>query len=370
MKKLVTSASALSLTVVPGFASENDWSQLDKEVEALTASLQSDDGPMISGFIRTLFQNSSDIPIVGLDDDGDPTLDLGDLSGFSVPDARIELEGNVGDYSYRIEYDTVGIGGLGLDGLLDAYINFPIGTVNGTMGQFKPPVLRSSLVDRDQLLFVDRTGVGEIFAVRDQGLMVSGDFDALGWWLTIQNGSDDVGDEYFFAGRAAFDFLGEGVGDSAEGAYGGTDEPSATVGVAYFNDGFTEIDGFALDGYLATNVYSFGFELVSLGEAEAAPPPGLSGFGGIPGGLASGAFLVADDSTPFAVVGSYMLTPETWEIAARFQDFDDDADSNKIDVAVNYYIEGHDLKWTVQYSTIDSDAGDADVITLGLLLAF
>ena len=41
MKKLVTSAIALSLTSAVGFANgsgEDDWSVLDREVEALTTS--------------------------------------------------------------------------------------------------------------------------------------------------------------------------------------------------------------------------------------------------------------------------------------------------------------------------------------------
>ena len=68
MKKLVYSAFALSLTTLAGQASESEWSQLDKEVEALSMSLTQDgDGPQLSGRINTIYANSSDIA-VGADD--------------------------------------------------------------------------------------------------------------------------------------------------------------------------------------------------------------------------------------------------------------------------------------------------------------
>lgn len=372
MKKLVYSALALSLTTVSGLASENEWSQLDQEVEALTSSLAQDDGLSFGGWIRTRHDYSDDVevPFASIDNDGDPDVGTNDLSGFSVPDVRLLAMGSRGDYGYFVQYDfqMSPAGGLYGDvdggGLLDAYITFPIGPVTGTVGQFKPPIARSALLTSKDIFFVDKTLTGVAFTGRDQGAMVSGDFDALGWWLSIQNGSDGQGDDYFFAGRVAFDFLGDGIGN-VEGAWGGSDDPSATASASYWDDTSSDDgSGFNLGAAAATSVYSFAGEITNYDDSGYTSTFGRTGKSDDTGGLG--------DTTPWAVEGTYMLTPDTWEVGARYQDFDDDENTDLIEVAVNHYMEGHDLKWTIQYTTSNSDDNDLeiDLITLGLTAGF
>lgn len=372
MKKLFTSAAALSLTAVPGLASENDWSQLDQEVEALTSSLQDQDGLHIGGWIRARWDFSGDLETDLVNIDGDTQTQS--LNGASVPQVRLILDGETGGYGYFVQYELssqreLTDPSLPGDKLLDASIDFPIGeTIRGTVGQFKPPIVRSALLSRKDIFFLDKSTNGIAWSGRDQGVMVEGEFDALGWWLTLMNGSDGAFEDLFISGRVDFDLMGEGVGN-VEGAYGGGDNPSVTAGVSAFSDGFSDDgEGFGADVYASTNIYSFGAELVDYGD---------SGYFSQAAGIATIGLTPVDTglggATPWAISGTYMLTPDTWEVGARYQDLDNDDDERLIEIAVNHYLQGHDLKWQVQYTNFSTDAAgedDADVISGGIVLAF
>ena len=366
MKKLVCSALALSATSAAGLASDSDWSSLDQQIEALTASLAVDNGggPNMFGRLRAYYATSSDV-VGGIDSDGD---DL-DLGGFFVEDARFGVHGQRGDYGYKLQVDFA-------DGmsLLDAYADFPIGEqVQGRFGQFKSELSRSALVSSGKLAFIDRNAVGNLFSMRVPGFQIGGEFDALDWNIDIQNGGDTdagtgfgagAGDDLYFAGKVSFDVLGAGK-DLPEGATGGTDEPSATVAIGFYSDGATEDgDGFIAEFHGGTNVYSFGLDVLSIGD-------GLYAGNGSAEDSLTGIELEAD-TTPISLAGTYMVSPDTWEVALRFQDYDNDNDESKIDLAVNNYLDGHNLKWTLQYSTTDSDDEDheIDLIALQLALVF
>jgi len=378
MKKLVCSALALSLTSAAGYASDDDWSTLDEEVEALTSSLSvQGGGPTLFGRVRILYTFNGDIPGVA-----PPALPgtLNDTGGFTVPDARLGVKGAVGDYEYFVQVNLSALNqGLQptIPALLDAYVDLPVGgSVNSRIGLFKSPVLRSALIDSGTMLFVDRTIPASAWAVpgsvntttvRDAGAELFGEFDKLGWWLAVQNGSDGTGDDLMFSLRGGFDFLGDGIGDGhVNGAYEGPESPSGSAYVAYFDDGnTTDGSGFALEAYLATNVYSAGFDLVAY---DGTVIPASGGFNG--GVLTGGAF--TPDSTPWSVQGSWAITPDVWEVGARYGQADDVLDTQKIDLSVNRYLQGHDLKWTLQYSNIGQDTGgvDQDMIMIQLQAGF
>jgi len=345
MKKLVYSALALSVTSAGALASDTDWSTLDQEIEALTASTALDTtGPNIGGRIRTYYLNQSD-------------ADAGD---FNVTDARLHATGSRGDYSYKLQVDFADN-----PTLLDAYIDFPLGgQVKGRFGQFKAGLSRSGLISSGNIFFVDRNVAGNLWSGRAEGFMLSGEFDQLGWWLSIMDGSDAGGDEYLITGKVDFDLMGDGAAGN-EGAYGGTEAPSATAGVGFWDDGGTDDNsGTILEFHGGTNVYSFGVDLMSLGDALVAT-------NGTTMVMGSGAALAAD-SSPMSIMGTYMLQPDTWELGIRYQNLDNAADETKMDVGVINHLDGHDLKWTIQYSTIasDVDANETDWIAVQLQLTF
>jgi len=357
MKQFLYGALALSLTTVTGQASESEWSQLDKEVEALSMSLTTGgDGPQIGGRISTYYASSGDF-MIGMDD----------LGGFMVPDARVDLSGSVGEYSYRLQWNWGnGMLGDGGAGLLDAYIEIPVGELKATLGQYRPPILSSGLTAGNRLAFVERSELGKIFSARDTGAQLNGTFDAIGWWLAVMNGTaNNTGDELLVAGRVAFDFLGAGAGDT-EGSYGASDDPSGTVAASFFTDGESDGDGFAVEAAISTSVYSISIELAPLGGDNAGELY-------VPGGIGLGPFAsrVEGDSSPLSFAGTYMLQPDVWEFGARFQTVDNAADTTKIDVAVTRFVQGHDLKYQAQFSQSDSDAGfDGSTILLGMMLSF
>ena len=214
-------------------------------------------------------------------------------------------------------------------------------------------------MELEYLFFPGSTANGAAWRNRDTGLMISGDYEQFSWYVTAMNGTDGAGDELFLAGRVEFDVFGEGIGE-VEGAYGAPDSQVGTVGVAIFDDGNSDDgDGQAVDFHMAASQYSFGAEFVAIGDS--AVTDGVAGYGLI-GGL-------SDDSSPFSVQGTYMFEGE-WEVGARFQDLDNDDDSQIIEIGVNRYLDGHDLKYGLHFSTLDSDSGDADLITLLLQLGF
>jgi len=357
MNKFVTSALALTAASGLSFAGpgSEEWAGLDRDIENLASSFAPQGGGFaVDGFLISSYDNSSDIQVGS-----------NDLGGFSVRNARANLQGMVGDYGVFISFDAgsdpLGFGtllnrllpgsssGSGTAALLDAYGTFSIGDqVNGQVGQFRPPFLWSSQLDEDKFVLLNRTVNGAIWAMRDTGVMFNGTFEQIGWWVSAQNGSDSVGDELAFTGRVDFDAMGTGAG-TQEGAYGASDESSLTVGVAFHDDGNLN-DGAAIagDAVFSIGAFSAQAEIVDYDQDY---------FG--------------SEMTPFSVTASYMVSPEEYEIAVRFEDLDDSDDTTVITGGVNRYVAGHDAKWGINYSTTQSDDSnlEVDVISVGLTLS-
>lgn len=376
MNKLVYSAVALTLASAPGLASEKEWSSLDKELESLTSSLSAQNtGPKIGGWILSSWRYSGDIQIGGEDQ-----------NGFQFDTVRVEISGDAGsDYGYKLSFDfaedasavdsngdSVTLGGIA--GLKDAYGTWKIGDiVNGKMGRFKQPFLRSALISDNRLQFLQRTALGELVQ-RDLGLAFSGDYDTVHWWIAAQNGADGQADEYLFTGRVTADLMGSSVG-KVEGAYGAGDETALFVGLQVADEGTLD-DGmfWGVEAALTAGPISVAAEMVDFDDGDS-----VTGFGitdPILGNLSSG--LGTSDvggSTPWDATASYMFT-EMYEAAVRYEDADNSEDTNAFHVAVNRYVQGHDIKWTLQWSNISSDAtannpeGDITQIGVGLGVSF
>lgn len=376
MNKLVYSAVALTLASAPGVASEKEWSSLDKELESLTSSLSAQNtGPKIGGWIHSSWRHSSDIQIGGEDQ-----------SGFQFDTVRVEITGDAGsDYGYKLSFDfadgvsatdtngdSVSLGNIA--GLKDAYATWKIGDiVNGKMGRFKQPFLRSALISDNRLLFLQRTALGELVN-RDLGIAFSGDYDTVHWWIAAQNGSDGQADEYLFTGRVAAELMGSGVG-KVEGAYGAGDETALFVSLQVADEGALD-DGlfWGIEAAMTAGPFSVAAEMVDFDEGDAT-----TGFGVTDPILSNldSALGTSDvgDSTPWDATASYMFT-EMYEAAIRYEDADNDEDTNAFHVAVNRYVQGHDIKWTLQWTSVSSDSttanpeGDITQIGVGLGLSF
>jgi hypothetical protein len=329
MFKLIPLTVALGALSAPSFATE--WANLDAEINTLNASLQAQDagGPKLSGWVRSRFTDVSDA----------------DEQGFEFDSLRIEIQGSAGsDYGYKVSFDMASGEAL----LRDAFATFKLGdVVTGKMGLFKTAFNRDSLTFDAKLLFLDRSNIGGngLWNTRTLGLQFYGQYETLGWNVSAQNGDDALNDEYKFALRVHADLMGKQ--SSNEGAYGAAEGTNLMVAAAWMDDGGID-DGDALlaEVSLTMNNFAFAAEVVDLGAG-------------------------VDDGTPYDVLASYLFMPQ-WEGAIRYEDRDDAANTTDISVAVNYYVAGHGIKWTVQYDTFDSDGASAepDALSLGLAVSF
>lgn len=362
MNKFVLGALALTAASTPSLAGEADWLTHDRDIESLASSLTQNSGGStvaVTGFLRSSYAFSSDVTVA-------PTGN--DLGGFSIDDARLIVTGSIGKYGVVLEMDGSNdpdfvttpagfgtftgaygaTGSVGAVGVLDAYATFAItDQIKGQIGNFRPAFLASSLRNEDGLLFQDRSFLGQLFAFRDQGVQFSGSFEMLNFALAVQNGTDGAGDELAISGRASFTVMGAAPGKT-EGALGQGDDTSFTVGVGYYNDGQLD-DGtaIAVDGQFGMGQLSAGFEFVDL-DVDLG------------------------DATPFNAQVGFMVVPDEWEVAARYEDFDSATDTTAITVGVNWYHNGHAAKWHLNYITVTDDvsANELDVVQVGVTAAF
>jgi len=347
MNKFVFGALAFSAGTLC-FANESEeWPTLDREIESLASSLsQGGGGVGVSGFVKSSYASSSDVTVGG-----------NDLGGFSMDNIRVNFDGAVGAFNVHVAAEGASDFGFGTFGnfgtaagvgIIDAWTSFNItDQISATMGTFRPPFLGDALRDEDELLFIDRSTSGDIWAFRDQGLMFSGNFDQLGWWVAAQNGNDSAGDDLALSARVAFNALGTGVG-SVEGAAGAGDESNLTLAAGYYDDAnITDGTATCFEADYTRGALSAAANIVDYDN----------GFSGAFGG-----------ETPWDLQASYMISPDEWEAALRWDDFDDSNDTTMVTAGVNKYVEGHNAKWQLNYSAIQSDAGgnEADVIQIGL----
>lgn len=372
MNKFVLSALALTTTsglAAAGTGSE-EWLTLDREIESLASTLapqNADSGVTVHGFVRSSYVNSGDIAVETSPGSGV----FNDLGGFNMDNVRLSVEGTVGDFTVFVSAEgsssvlpstgttflPFATGSAGAISVLDAYASWNINEMlRLTMGQFLVPVVGNGLIGENHLLFLNHTVNGAIFNSRDTGVMLAGQYDMFGFWVSIINGGDATGDELAYALRAEFYAMGGGVGSTVEGAYGSAQGNRLTVGAGYYNDDGANPDNiaFGVDANFVSGPLSAAVEIVDYDT-------GFTPFGGtlvIPGLFA--------DNTPFSAQVGFMLVPDQWEAALRYEDLDTSSDTNIITAGINYYMSGHDAKWQFNYSTVSDDDSTVEYDWFGL----
>jgi hypothetical protein len=374
MRKLVYSAVALTLVSVPGFASENEWSSLDQEINNLSSSLsaQNAPGPKIDGFIRTSYRYSTDDAALFSPGNTD------DESGFKLDKVRIEVKGDAGqDYSYVVSFEL----SSGSAALRDAYVQWKVAdNVKGTFGQFTKPVLRSALVSDKNLLYTERTALGGFFRPRDQGAMFSGNFETIEWSLAAQNGLDGKEKKFNYAARLAANLMGAGVG-KVEGAYGAGQETNLNVGIAWSEDKSITANGGHGDAWggdvtLTSGPFSIAAEAVHFGKGDPVTGSFPAKDGSELHWGSSNSLVSVDpaDNTSWDATLSYMFT-EQYEAAVRYEAGNGntpaggtDPSVQAVSACINRYVQGHDIKWTLQWLKTKSDdnTNELQEWTLGL----
>jgi hypothetical protein len=338
----VFTIAALAVFSVGAAAHDEQWASLDRDIEALAASgpAQQQQGMQIGALLRLLYGYASDtngLLFPGIDD----------ISGFAVERAQIDAEGQIEDYGFRLQLEAAG----GTATLLDAYGTWQINEyVRTSMGNFRAPFLWESLLDDGNRLLILRTDAGEFFYQRDVGAMVDGQYDRLHWAAAIQNGFDGVGDEYMLSGRVGVDILGAGIG-MQQGAYGLESGADLTWNFSILDEAAAPEDGtlYATDAQFRLSQFSADAQYVKLPDDPA---------------------FLGDraDAGLWAATVAYMVVPEKYEIAVRYQDTDNIDDDGEFTIGVNRYVVGHDVKWQLNFASADSDDSEKefDVILLGL----
>jgi hypothetical protein len=361
MTKFTYGALALAAFTASARAADNGWSGLDQEINNLSASLASQEmakptGAKVGGYI-----------ISSLDfGDGD---DLGlpdDHLGFTLRNVRIQITGDAGsDYSYRVSFDLAEGSGIEAE-LKDAYVDWKITDgITGRMGRYKVPFMNSGLISKAKLLFLDRTRNADALDFRDNGFMVRGQFEMVSFYLNVMNGSDAVLSELYYNARVTVNLMGEGVG-KVEGAYGAGDETNLMLGAGYGDDSGLDNGGhWAIEAVLTAGPFSVAAELADFDDDANF------GGGGPLVGLMTGA---TGGTTPYSATASFLFT-EMYEVGVRYEDYDDSAETTGYGLVVNRYVQGHDIKWTLQWQHQDQDSppgasDSADLFSLGLTVAF
>ena len=381
MNKLVFSALATLVAGATGFANDTEWPELDRELAALNnAPLDSHaHGPAVSGWLIGAI-TSDDAPSIA-------NPNASDDLGTGVHAARVNLSGSLGNnYSFVLGWDFTDTGELyapqgvavansGNGGLTDA--NVSVGVTDGldlTVGIFRRQFLYSGNIQRNQTLFINRSHLGSMYSSRDAGVALSGSFNRVNWEVTATNGHDGTSDEFAFSAHVDFDIIGSGSGN--EGAYGAAEGANLNVGLSFSDDNSgtnanddiaaggdgtgtnvalgTDRDASAIGGY--ANFTLNGFSAWAEMADQDADVDGQAG---------------PDGSTPYSVGLGYLFG-SNYEVAFRYDDWDDAAETTRYNLGVNRYIDGHDIKWQLNYSSgsSDSEANENDVLALGIAVGF
>jgi hypothetical protein len=348
---LATLAAAASATGNPN--DSHPWLTLDRELEALAASLPSQDaavpaGLTVGGWIKTAYDQSSDIAVAPSGND---------QSGVNLESVRINFNGKIGDYSMKVSIE----GKSGTFVLADAFARMPLAeNVGLQMGQFKSRFLYSYYSSDNRMIFFRRNAIGAAWGTRDTGVQVDGRFGPILGVLSLQNGDDASGDEWALTGKAIWAAMGKMI-ESQVGGFGTDADTALTVGLGYFDDS-------TVSNSSAVSVEAIVVSGPFFATAEAVAHD--DGFTGITSGVASKVDAAGySDSTPWDATVAWMFT-DRWEVALEYQDDDSADDTTRVRGGVNCYVSGHDAKWQLNYTTTSSDTAskEVDQLTLGLVV--
>jgi hypothetical protein len=353
------------LTSVHGATTEvpRTWSRLDRDIETLSAEQSSAaSGFEVSGWLRARGAWSSDF-------DADPvSTGSQDLSGFNVDSARVAFSGSPAPgYSVNVSIEsgdplTSDTAGPGV-GLLDAYASVALDEhTTLSMGRYSGTFLWRTTLEERKLLFLDRSFIAEAWDGRDVGAELAGSFGRFDFYVGVQNGLDGAAEKLALNACACFSVLDNDL-CLDESRLGLVDHKYLTFSLAWFDDPSLN-DGTALGAsvHAASGRWSAYFELVDSGDdLEFAPAMNTA-----TGVVVPSAISPTGAQTPWSLMTGYLLVPDRWEIAARWQDLDDDDGTTIVTGAVDRYMSGHDAKWTLQLDSSDSDDSTLEALTVAI----
>lgn len=353
MNKMITNLLAFGATGSLAFAGSGgeDWSTLDEEIESLArTSAQETSGPELGVLLRSVYIHSDDA--VGFVDTG---LDTGieddpSVGGFDLLDVDLWLEGEVGDFDWRVSVDFDD----GDADLEDAYAHWNLtDEVGGTFGRFKAPTTHSARIDPEDQLLVNRTLIGQSFDFYDEGVMVDGVFENFAVFGAIQNGATGLQNRHSYMLRAEARFADAyELPDTLWSRYTGnrSNVDGTTVGLFHYEDDIdsdTTVDG--LDVVSRFGNWDLEGEVLDIDEDFAGN--------------------LAGSENPWALTGQLAFN-ENFDAALRYQDLDDTDDTTVSTLGVDWYPGSPMVRWSFEIDLWDSDDDffDGEVYRIALTL--
>ena len=328
MNTIIFTSIALAVASTTSFANGGSWLELDQDIASLSSTINMEGGAQVGGLLRSSYR------------------DGGARGEFQFEDVMLHVGGSLEEFTWRVSADLDG-GGLSLD---DANVTWNQSeNLSVTWGQQKLPMFRSSSMDQESMLFIDRSLLGAEYDTYDMGVSISGSNSGLDWTLAAVNGTGDNGgapdtdDDESLIMFAHVDYtIGTGACTCCDGALHSSEGMNATIGVSYMDeqDDFTDA---VLGIDLAATMGQFSL-LVEIADGDDNNV-GTMG------------------ESPNAVTIGYLFA-DNMEAAFRHEDRDDATDLSKDTFGVNYYMHGHNAKWAINY--IDDEGEDDEVIAIGL----
>jgi hypothetical protein len=208
------------------------------------------------------------------------------------------------------------------------------------------------------MAFLSHSIIGTALAARDEGLMFQGTLSEVAWALCVMNGLDGPGDEVLTSLRVSMDLTPNErnrSGRPTEGAYGRSEEVSALAAFAMVEDHGNPGSDLALAEFRAgSDTWSLAFDAADVGSA---------GFASLADNISG---VLIQDTNPHSISLTLMVR-ETWELALRVQDLDL-AGLRQNDLALSHYLSGHDVKWTLGVTQLESSTPDLDTELWGIAL--
>jgi phosphate-selective porin OprO and OprP len=302
-------------------------------------------------------------------------------SRFYIPRLRLQFEGHAfgEDTTYKLEFEPAGR--TGVSELKDFYINHSFGSFQVRGGQWKKPFARHELISDFSGTFNERALANGLVDIgRDLGVMVHNGYDkspeGIEWALGIFNGQGDA----------------DGYGQQLD-CDDPADATTCTVGTApsdfgpllITRIGFNSADakGYS-EGDLEGGPLRYGFgvsyqlDLNDFDEDDEGDPEHgavLDAIVKVSGLDVQGAVYLlrqgeADAEVSFLGQAGYFVVPEKIQVAGRYSLLPEEGDENAQEVlgAVNWYLNGHNLKLATDAGVILSSASDTSDLQVRTML--
>ena len=139
MNTIIFTSIALAVASTTSFANGGSWLELDQDIASLSSTINMEGGAQVGGLLRSSYR------------------DGGARGEFQFEDVMLHVGGSLEEFTWRVSADLDG-GGLSLD---DANVTWNQSeNLSVTWGQQKLPMFRSSSMDQESMLFIDRSLLG------------------------------------------------------------------------------------------------------------------------------------------------------------------------------------------------------------------